>query len=160
MNQTCPFLIRADQIEASDDSASHPWNPNSAMRGMHLSKQTGLTDTGISWVEVPPGKESCVYHLHYREDEWIYILSGSGTAEINDREYAVGPGDFMGFPAGKAAHHLRNTGSEPLRYLMGGSSKRFELADFPRLGRRVIRQDGEIGVVKLSDISDFEADSP
>ncbi|WP_231510189.1 cupin domain-containing protein [Fischerella sp. PCC 9605] len=37
------------------------------------------------------------------EEEWVYILSGRGIAEIGDRSYSVEPGDFMGF-----SHELIN----------------------------------------------------
>jgi uncharacterized cupin superfamily protein len=51
---------------------------------------------------MPPGKESFVYHSHHREEEWIYVLSGRGVAEIDGEEFEVGAGDFMGFPARKS----------------------------------------------------------
>lgn len=35
------------------------------------------------------------YRLHYREEEWIYVLAGRGIAEIGDEEITVGAGDFL-----------------------------------------------------------------
>ena len=150
-----PFLFTAEQIQAAEERASHPWNPRSELIGTHLSRLAGLKSAGISLVRIPPGKESFVYHLHHREDEWIYVLAGRGIAEINEREFEVRSGDFLAYPAGKAAHHLRNEGEDELVYLMGGDNKSFEVADFPRLGKRMVKLDGQPTIYDLADGTDF-----
>lgn len=135
----CKHLIRAEAVQEAESTASHPRNPNSQLYGTHLSQLAGLKRTGVSVVRIPPGKQSFAYHMHHREEEWIYVLAGSGIAEIDDAEYEVGPGDFMAFPTPSVAHHLRNVGDEELVYLMGGESLDYEVADFPRLGKRMVR---------------------
>src|SRR5687768_3570988 len=100
-----PALLRAAEIAAREEGGNHPWNPNSELRGTRLGLPTGLRRTGLNLLKIAPGKESFIYHLHHYEEEWIYILSGRGIAEIDGREYEVGPGDFMGFATG-VAHHL------------------------------------------------------
>lgn len=149
-----PQLIRSTTIADAAASHSHPWNTNSELFGTHVSRLAGLQRTGISLVRLPPGKESFIYHLHHREEEWIYILSGEGTAEIDGGEYPVGSGDFMGFPTPSVGHHLRNTGTTDLTYLMGGENREYEIADFPRLNKRMIRR-GEI-----VEIYDLDAGHP
>jgi len=138
-NSECRYLLRAKQIESKEQSFSHPWNPSSRIIGTHVSRLLGLERTGISVVKVPSGKESFTYHSHMREEEWIYILAGRGIAEIDGGEYEVGPGDFMAFPTPSVAHHLRNPFAEELRYLMGGEHLQVEIAEFPRLNKRMIR---------------------
>jgi len=151
-----PNLLRAQDIAAQQQGPfNHPMNPQSAVYGTLLAKATGMARVGISHVRIPPGKESFCYHSHYREEEFIYILSGQGNAEIDGAEYAVGPGDFMGFPTPSVAHHLRNTGDEDLVYLMGGESQEFEIADFPREGKRMVRRGAEIDIFPLSAREDF-----
>jgi uncharacterized cupin superfamily protein len=39
-----------------------------------------------------------VYHSHQSEEEWLYILSGRGVAEIDGEEMDVAAGAFMAFP--------------------------------------------------------------
>lgn len=151
MSETKPHLLRAADVAAKARTFSHPWNPDSSISGTHMSRLTGLARTGVSIARVPPGKQSFVYHLHHREEEWIYILSGRGIAEIDGQEYEVGPGDFMGFPTPSVAHHLRNPSAEDLVYLMGGEHHDYEIADFPRLGRRMIRRVNEVEVYDLAD---------
>src|ERR1700750_3075211 len=133
------FLLSRDKAQEFQASFSHPWNPNSHLSGVPLGKVMGLERTGVSLVHIDPGKESFVYHSHQREEEWIYILSGRGIAEIDDKEYEVAAGDFMAFPTPSVAHHLRNPFTERLTYLVGGENLEIDVADFPRLGKRIIR---------------------
>ena len=147
---TSPLVRKADSDKAFG-TFSHPWNPNSEISGVQLGKRAGLKRTGVSLASIEPGKESFAYHAHEREEEWIYILSGKGTADIDGHEHEVGPGDFMGFPTPSVAHHLRNTGSERLVYLMGGESLDVEVATFPKLGKKMVRTGSAVEVYDLSD---------
>ena len=153
--QDRPELLRATDIAAKSGTHSHPWNPKSEMTGAQLSRLAGLRRTGVSLARIAPGRESFVYHAHEREEEWLYILSGTGTAEIDGGEYAVGPGDFMGFPTPSVAHHLRNTGAEDLVYLMGGENRDCEVATFPRLGKKMVRTGERVEIYDLSDAKPF-----
>jgi uncharacterized cupin superfamily protein len=146
-----PTLLKADEIRSREESHQHPWNPRSELHGLRLSAQVGFQRTGVSLVRVPPGKESFVYHLHYCEEEWIYILSGRGIAEIDGQEHEVGPGDFMGFAAPSVAHHLRNASDQDLVYLMGGENKEVEIADYPHHGKRLVRVGGRVHIYDLKE---------
>lgn len=135
------LLVRADEIEdQTGPPFTHPLNPTSEIRGVQLSRLVGLERCGVNLARVAPGKESFAYHSHHCEEEWIYVLSGRGVAEIGDQEHEVGPGDFMGFPTPSVGHHIRNPFDEELVYLMGGESLEVEIADFPRHGKRLIRR--------------------
>lgn len=148
-------LVKADRVKAAEETASHPWNPDSLIIGTHLSPLGGLQRTGVSIVRVPPGKESFCYHAHHYEEEWIYILSGRAVADIDDAEHEVGPGDFMAFPTPSVAHHLRNPFDEEVVYLMGGENREYEVADFPRLGRRMVKLHGEITIYDMQSGREF-----
>ena len=152
-----PELLRAADSAAKMGSHSHPWNPKSEMTGVMLSRLTGLERTAVSLARISPGKESFVYHSHAREEEWLYILSGTATAEIDGGEYDVGPGDFMGFPTPSVGHHLRNTGAEDLVYLMGGENRDAEVSTFPRLGKKMVRLGSEVEIYDLDDAKPFGA---
>ena len=155
-----PELLRAADSAAKMGVHSHPWNPKSEMRGVQLGRLAGLKRTGVSLARIPPGKESFVYHSHAREEEWLYIISGTGTAEIDGADYPVGPGDFMGFPTPSVAHHLRNTGEEDLVYLMGGENRDTEIADFPKLGKRMVRHGEQVDIYDIADAKPFGALEP
>jgi len=149
------FLIKASEVADRAVGFSHPWNPNSEIVGTRLSALVGLSRTGVSWVRIPPQKESFIYHSHHREEEWIYVISGRGIAEIDDEEFEVAAGDFMGFPTPSVAHHLRNPYDEDLVYLVGGENLDVEVADFPRLGKRMLRRGQEVEVYETSDARSF-----
>lgn len=148
-------ILKAEDIAASMQTFSHPWNPNSEISGTYLGRTVGLKRTGVNFARVPPGKESFIYHSHHREEEWIYILSGQGIAEIDGEEFAIGTGDFMGFPTPSVAHHLKNPGDEDLVYLMGGENLDVEIAEFPHLGKCMIRRQNSIEIYDLANAQPF-----
>lgn len=149
------YLLRAADIASRSQSFSHPWNPNSEMSGYQMGKATGLRRTGVNLARIAPGKESFVYHSHWSEEEWIYVLEGRGMARIDDVEYEVGPGDFMAFPTPGVAHHLRNPFDKELVYLMGGENRDSDVADFPDLGKRMFRHAKGVEVFDLGDAQSF-----
>lgn len=148
-------IVRAADIAAHAQEFSHPWNPQSLMHGTQLARSVGLKRTGVNFMRVPPGKESYVYHSHRYEEEWMYVLSGSAIAFIDGTEFAVGAGDFIGFPAPSVAHLLRNTGTEDLVYLAGGENREFEVAEFPLLGKRMVRMGQQVDIYDADDAKAF-----
>ncbi len=148
-----PFILRA--AAAQEQTFSHPWNPDSEITGTMLGRALGLQRTGVSLARIKPGKESFTYHSHACEEEWIYILSGRGVAEIDGTEHEVAAGDFMAFPTPSVAHHLRNPFDEELVYLMGGENREVEIADFPKLGKRMVRRGADVQIYNLADARPF-----
>ena len=142
-------IVRAADIDAHAQEFSHPWNPESLMRGTQLARSVGLKRTGVNLIRIPAGKESFAYHSHQHEEEWVYILSGRALALIDDAVYEVAAGDFIGFPTPSVAHHLTNPGPGELVYLVGGENRENEIADFPKLGKRIVRRGKEVEVVDL-----------
>ena len=141
-------LVRASE-RGPDESFRHPFNPASEIHGWTLSRAAGLSRIGVSLTWIPPGKESFAFHVHHREEEWLYVLAGRGIAEVDDLEHEVGPGDFLGFPPG-VAHHLRNAGTSDLLLLQGGEViPDVEVADFPRLRRRMVRMGTRIAIYPM-----------
>jgi uncharacterized cupin superfamily protein len=134
-----PLFRAADHAKVKEETQSHPLNPNSQIRGVSLSGQVGMQRLGIHLLRIAPGKESFIFHTHQAEEEFLYILSGRGIAEIDDESFEVGPGDFMGFPTPSVGHHLRNPFDEDLVYISGGERRAVEVADFPRIGKRLVR---------------------
>jgi len=122
-----------------------------------LARAAGLTRVGVNLARVPPGKEAFVYHRHHAEEEWAYILEGAALSEIDGEAQAVGPGDFIAYPAG-VAHTLKNTGEGDLVYLMGGEQAAVEIADFPRHGKRILRRGDHAELVDAEACEAFVPD--
>ncbi len=138
-----PYRLSAAEIAAMEGLAkTHYLNPNAKRINKSLGDATGLTDLGIHLIEVEPGFETTEYHVHYFEEEAVYVLSGTATAEIGDEEVEIGPGDFIGYRKGGLAHTIRNTGDERLTCLVIGQRLGQDVADYPRLGKRLYRNEG------------------
>jgi len=132
-------IIRAAEVTASRATFRHPWNPSSEMHGAILGRAAGLLRAGLNLVRVPPGKEAFAYHAHLHEEEWIYVLSGNALLESGKARHEIAAGDFIAFPTPSEPHLLRNTSSEDIVYLTGGERAAFDVADFPRNGKRMVR---------------------
>ena len=139
-------LVRAAE-RGPEFVAPHPFNPRAEVRGVGLSRLAGLGRIAVNLNTLPPGKDSAEYHRHFREEEWLYVLQGRGIAEVEDAVHDVGPGDFLAFPPG-AAHLLRNPSADaPLVLLVGGEIlPDVDVADFPRLRRRLVRMGARVAI--------------
>lgn len=148
-------IIRAAEVTASSAIFRHPWNPSSEMHGSILGRAAGLVRAGVNLVRVPPGKESFAYHAHLHEEEWIYVLSGRGLIESGDAQHEIAAGDFIAFPTPSAPHLLRNNSDADIVYLTGGERAAFDVADFPRNGKRMVRIGDRATVYELAGGGSF-----
>jgi uncharacterized cupin superfamily protein len=62
------YVVSAADIAAHAQEFSHPWNPNSLVRGTQLARSVGLKRTGVNILTVPAGKESYVFQSHRFEE--------------------------------------------------------------------------------------------
>jgi mannose-6-phosphate isomerase-like protein (cupin superfamily) len=53
---------------------------------------------------------------HRGADQWLYVLSGTGTAIVNGKPYGLRAGSLLLIERGDL-HEIRNTGRTPLRTL-------------------------------------------
>ncbi len=67
-------------------------------------------------LEFLPGKQLQPPHRHPNE-EFQYVIEGSGTWHLNGREIPLQTGDLMYAKPGDL-HGIANTGPEPLRFLV------------------------------------------
>lgn len=154
MSKKQTYVVRTSQI--APETAfhfSHPLNPNSDMRLVPLSDQTGMQRMGVTLGRIPPGKEGFLPHSQVSQEEFIFILEGEGHLTIDGDVTVVGPGDFAGFPTDGAVHHLENKGSADLVYLMGGERTAAEVARFPTLGKTGFWADGAMHFVDDADVT-------
>jgi uncharacterized cupin superfamily protein len=139
MTEASPkYLWKADEIEGQARAFAQRLNPDSYLLRTGVSRLAGLKRAHVTLGRLLPGKDSFAYHSHLLEEEWLYILSGNGVAEIDGQRYDVGPGDDMGFPPPGVAHLLQNPFDTDLVYLMGGEAVPLDVLDYPRLGKRFL----------------------
>ena len=104
-----------------------------------LSDPTQLQELVFSIIEVAPGDESSEHHLHYHEEECLFVLTGEASARIGCACHRVKAGDFIGYRKGGLAHSLKNTGDSTLRCIMVSQRRDHDVSDYPRLGKRLFR---------------------
>jgi len=110
-------------------------------RTLHLSDAGGLTQFGCNLQILPPGARSSERHWHASEDEALFILSGSATVIDDDGEHVLAEGDAAVWRRGDPnAHHLRNDGTAPCRYIVIGARVAGDVCTYPELGHRQVNE--------------------
>jgi uncharacterized cupin superfamily protein len=82
-------------------------------------------------------------------------LSGRAVATIDGDDFDVAAGDFIGYPAPSVPHLLRNPGPDDLVYLSGGENREFDIAEFPLLGKRMVRSGKQVDIYDDADAKSF-----
>jgi len=150
-----PLLLTAADISTMPgDKRIHFLNPNAVRLNKSLGDAVGLTQIGVHIITVQPGRDSTETHKHYYEEECVYVLSGKGTAIIDGERFEIGPGDFLGLPANRAAHNIINDGDKALVCLVMGQRLEQDVADYPDKGKRIYRYGGQWDLVDMADISE------
>ena len=147
------MYLSAEKIAAMEGIRRvHTLNPAAIRTNKSLGDEVGLKNIGIHLITIAPGDKSTEFHTHKYEEEAIYVLSGHGTEVIGDTSQKIGPGDFIGFPAGGAAHETVNDGTEPLVCLVIGQRLAQDVVDYPRKGKRLYRNSGQRDMVDVVNV--------
>lgn len=151
-------IVRTNRVDWSKAwHGRHPFNPASEMQLVPLGAATGLTQIGVNLLRVPPGKESYIPHAHSVEEEFVFVLEGSGEVILDGRRHPLGAGDFVGFPIDGVVHSILSNGPGDLVYLTGGMRAAVEVADMPTINRTAVFRNrrvslfGDDGVEELSE---------
>jgi len=143
-SRALPALHTATNIRRmKEDKFVHFLNPGAVRYTRSLGDAAGLKTLGVHLVRLKPGDDSTEFHFHHQDEEWVYILSGRGVAEIGSRQYKIGAGDFMGFTAPSQPHAMRNPYKADLVYLVGGNRWPLDVCDYPRIKKRRYRMNGD-----------------
>ncbi|MGC9216567.1 chorismate mutase [Acidithiobacillus sp.] len=97
-----------------------------------LGDHFGLSHFGVNLTQLAPGAISALFHHHSRQDEFIYVLQGTLTLVLGEKEYQLRPGDCAGFPPGAGVpHHLVNRSGEEALYLEIGDRSVGDVVEYP-----------------------------
>jgi uncharacterized cupin superfamily protein len=111
-------------------------------RTIPLGAHGGGTQIGFNLVELPPGKQSCPFHYHHREEEHIFILEGRCILRSGEGRYEMKAGDYVCFPAGTGVGHATlNPFPEPCRMIVAGTPRAdpLEVVVYPDSGKVMLR---------------------
>jgi uncharacterized cupin superfamily protein len=121
-----PNLVHWDDVRADRREIGHicgTWR--------NLGRAARSVATGVSRIEIEPGRCSTPAHAHGAEEEIFYVLGGSGLLWQGGETCAVAQGDCIVHRAGTAPHTLR-AGDEGLDVLAFGERIGVEVAHLPR----------------------------
>lgn len=116
---------------------------------------------GVNFMRVEPGRTTCPFHSHQREDEVFYVLSGRGVLRYGEEIRELRPGDCISCAAGTGiAHQIANPFDEELQYLAIGTHDPDEVCVYPDNGKVMVRSLQKVGWLENRDYLEGEPDSP
>lgn len=137
------YIVTKKEIEEFEGvTKSHFLNKSALRVNKSLGDLTGLTGIGFHIIEVQANTPTTEKHMHYFEDECVYILEGEAQAVIGEQTFSVSAGDFIGYRAGGLAHALFNTGESILKCIVVGQRLEHDVGDYPEKNKRIYRQKG------------------
>lgn len=71
-----------------------------------LGRAAGMTASSVKRIRIDPGARPTPAHAHGRDEEFFFVLSGSGVSWQDGTTHAVGPGDVILHRPGGPAHTL------------------------------------------------------
>jgi uncharacterized cupin superfamily protein len=130
-----PVAITAADVPVRTKRSVYPEPFASRMEGRskrQLGEVFRLTNFGVNLTTLAPGGSSALRHAHTKQDEFVYILSGSPTLHTNEGKTRLTPGMCAGFRAGSGdAHRLLNETQEEVVYLEVGDRTAGDEANYP-----------------------------
>ena len=130
-----PVAINAHEAPLRKKATNYPEPFASRMAGREkrpLGDLFGLVNFGVNLTRLKPGAMSSVRHFHSKQDEFIYILSGTPTLHTDEGRTVLSSGMCAGFKAGeKNGHHLINETGEDVLYLEIGDRTPGDEGSYP-----------------------------
>jgi quercetin dioxygenase-like cupin family protein len=120
-------LVRRGKVVGPDDGVAVWWMGDDRIRFTATSEDTG--GEYAFWVDEPPAGVGPPKHVHSREEEGFYVISGRLALKAGFVEGEVGPGTFFALPRG-IPHQWTNVGDENaivLTFTAGGGNEGFFL---------------------------------
>jgi uncharacterized cupin superfamily protein len=91
-----------------------------------------LSNFGVNLTTLAPGGSSALRHAHTKQDEFVYILSGTATLHADEGRTPLTPGMCAGFKAGTGnAHRLLNETPLDVVYIEIGDRTPGDEASYP-----------------------------
>jgi quercetin dioxygenase-like cupin family protein len=104
-----PPVVRKAKLVPNGEGTAIWWMGDDRITFPVLSQDTG--GAYAFWVDEPEPQEGPPKHVHSREEEGFYLLSGEATFEAGHVRASLGPGSFIALPVG-VPHKWVNTAKE------------------------------------------------
>jgi uncharacterized cupin superfamily protein len=152
--------LAAINVPAADRKTLYPAPFAAQVEGRvkhRLGDHYGLSNFGINLTELAPGSVSALLHHHTMQDEFIYIVSGTPTLVLDDKEYLLQPGDCCGFKAGTGiGHQLVNKSQSAVFYLEIGDRTAGDVPAYPKDDLKLTRHADGAWIITHKDGTPYE----
>ncbi len=129
-----PAAVIATAAPQRTKASNYPQPFASRMAGRikrPLGDLFGLNNFGVNLTCLAPGAVSTLHHVHSRQDEFIYVITGNPTLLTDAGETLLRPGMVAGFAAGGTPHHLENRTYQDCLLLEVGDHTAGDEVDYP-----------------------------
>jgi quercetin dioxygenase-like cupin family protein len=143
-------LVRRGKLVGPDGGVAVWWMGDDRIRFTATSEDTG--GAYAFWIDEPPAGAGPPKHVHSREEEGFYVISGRLALKAGFVEAEVGPGTFFALPRG-IPHQWRNISdghATVLTFTAGAGNEGF----FLELGAS---GDGPVGERKTMPVDEINA---
>lgn len=106
-----PVAVTAAEVPPRVKPSNYPPPFAKSMHGrvkQPLGDLFGLTNFGVNRTSFAPGAVSALFHMHSRQDEFVYVLSGELVLRSGPTETLLTAGMCAGFAKSGEAHQLIN----------------------------------------------------
>ena len=130
-----PVALLAADVPPRQKRSNYPEPFFSRMAGREkaaLGDTFGLANFGVNLTRLQPGAVSSLRHAHTKQDEFVYILSGTPTLITDEGETLLAAGMCAGFKGGSGnGHQLVNRSGAVVVYLEVGDRLPGDAATYP-----------------------------
>jgi uncharacterized cupin superfamily protein len=121
-------IVKSNEVAWADSISKGAFGQRRKELGSTSKMSAGL------W-ELPPGKKSFPFHMHYVNEEALFVVAGAAKVRTPEGLVPISAGDWVMFPPGDGAHQLVNDGSEPMVYLALGVGSGVDIVEYPDSGK-------------------------
>ena len=129
-------MINLDELEYSEFGKGERFQAERAGVAVHV----GARKLGYGVVRLKPGKRAWPFHSHHANEEFFYILEGSGTLRHAGDEFPIRAGDFICSPPDpKQPHQIVNSSDSDLSYIALSTMEHTDVFLYPDSGKFGVR---------------------
>jgi len=159
VSQNDSVIVNVDALPETSTVDGDHWGEHYKILTPSMRPRGGKL--GVNQVRVPPGRTAVPFHMHRREDEAYFVLSGRGVLRYGDELFPLRAGDCVSCPAGTGfAHQIANDSDEDLIYLAIGPHEPDEVCVYPDSGKIMVRSLRRVGWLENVEYLAGEPDPP
>jgi len=128
------------------------------LRAVRLAKHAGSVRLAANLYELEPGAVVSPLHFHHRNEELLFVLSGTPAVRRSNREVRdLTPGEVVAFRAGPTGQHqIVNRSNEPARVLICATDELPEIAEQPETGILAVLTDAGLRLIASAPYVDAD----